>query len=86
MEQRTKTNSPADGTSHLPKRDATASGDLRDALVALHKDERGATSTEYAVLLVLTVCTIIFIVSIFGERVNRLYQMAVDTLYRDVRI
>lgn len=58
---------------------------LVSRLGRLHRDERGATATEYVVLVVLVAAGIIAVVSVFGERINTLYQMAVDTLYRDVR-
>ena len=53
---------------------------------SLHRDERGVTATEYVVIAVLVACVIIFMVSVFGERIHNLYQQAVDTLHRDVRL
>lgn len=52
----------------------------------LHDEQKAATATEYVVLLVLVACAIIFIIAIFGERIDNLYQQAVDVLHRDVRL
>jgi Flp pilus assembly pilin Flp len=60
-------------------------GGLHTGLRALHRDERGATSTEYAVILVLIAASLIYGISVYGESLHRLWDMAVDTIYRDVR-
>lgn len=68
---------------HDPNRSVRPDG-ITGLCRRLHGDERGATATEYIVLLVLVASFIIAIVALFGEQLERLYAMAVDTLYRDV--
>ncbi len=73
---------------HHPEEDRNRSdahhGGITGWCCRLHSDERGATATEYIVLLVLVASFIIAIVALFGEQLERLYAAAVDTLHRDV--
>ena len=57
---------------------------LKRRLMQLHRDEWALTTTEYIVLAVLVATFIIAIVSVYGQRIQRLFNSAVDTLYRDV--
>ncbi len=57
---------------------------LPSAIRGLHEDERGATATEYVVLLVLVAAALIAVIATFGEQIERLYNQAVETLRRDV--
>ncbi len=72
----------------LHQREPLRPSALYDAIcvrgLRFHRDESGATATEYVVLLVLVACLIIAVVASFGEQIELLYQMAVDTLWRDV--
>lgn len=45
-------------------------------LSAFHADERGATATEYIVLLILIACFVIAIVQVFGETVSYKFRTA----------
>lgn len=51
----------------------------------LHRDEGGATATEYIVLLVLVACFIISIVKIFGNTVSDKYTAANEIVLKEVR-
>lgn len=50
--------------------------DLKRLLTQLHRDESGATATEYIVLLVLVACFIIAIVKFYGKTVSSKYDWA----------
>ena len=43
---------------------------LKDMMVAFHKDEDGATATEYIILLILIACFVIAIVKLFGSTIS----------------
>lgn len=48
---------------------------MRRHLERLHGDERGATATEYIILLILVACFIIMIVQTYGETLSdKFYQ------------
>lgn len=49
---------------------------VKDALIALHEDEKGATATEYVILLILIACFVIAIVQLFGETVSEKFASA----------
>ena len=56
--------------------------DLKQALVAFHNDQDGATSTEYIIVLILIACIIIGIVTAFGTVLSQKFTDAkneVDT-------
>ena len=56
--------------------------DLKQALVAFHNDQDGATSTEYIIVLILIACIIIGIVGAFGSVLSQKFTDAkneVDT-------
>jgi Flp pilus assembly pilin Flp len=50
--------------------------DIKQALITLHRDQTGATATEYIVLLVLVACFIIAIVKFYGKTVSSKYDWA----------
>ena len=55
---------------------------FKDMLVQFHKDEDGATATEYIILLILIACIIIAMVAAFGSVLKQKYTDAkneVDT-------
>ena len=60
--------------------------DLRAVVRRFHRDERGATATEYVVLLVLIACFIIAIVALYGDTLHRRWQMAVEVVRKFVRL
>ncbi len=49
---------------------------MKNLLMTLHKDESGATATEYIILLVLVACFVIAIVALFGEEIQKLFVEA----------
>ena len=49
---------------------------VKDALVAFHNDEDGATATEYIILLILIACFVIAIVKVFGGTVSEKFASA----------
>lgn len=49
---------------------------FQQLLLTLHRDEDGATATEYIVLLILVACFIIAIVKFFGQTVSSKYDWA----------
>lgn len=49
---------------------------IKDALVAFHNDEDGATATEYIILLILVACFVIAIVKLFGTTVSEKFASA----------
>lgn len=59
---------------------------LRNTLCQLHRDEEGATATEYVVILVLVACFIIAIVALYGDTFWRRWQMAVEVVKKFVRL
>jgi len=52
--------------------------EIQQQLTALHEDERGATATEYVILLILIACFIIMIVGTFGETLSHKYRTAYE--------
>ena len=57
---------------------------IKNALIALHTDESGATMTEYIILLILLACAIIGIVSAFGSTVYEKFSDANEEVRREV--
>lgn len=57
---------------------------LKAALADFHRDETGATATEYIILLILVACFIIAIVKYYGETVSQKYQAANEVVVKDV--
>ena len=53
-------------------------------LRAFHRDTRGATATEYIILLILVACFIIAIVKIFGNTVSKKYRAADELIKKEV--
>lgn len=51
-----------------------------------HDDESAATATEYIILLILIACMIIAIVKVFGSTVSKKYDLANDTVRKEVRV
>lgn len=49
---------------------------MRHLLNILHNDDRGATATEYVVLLILIACFIILVVKLFGFTLEEKYRWA----------
>ena len=58
--------------------------DLKQALVAFHNDQDGATSTEYIIVLILIACIIIGIVAAFGSVLSKKFQAAKDNVQNKV--
>ena len=54
------------------------------SLAAFHRDERGATATEYIILLILIACFVIAIVKIFGQTASSKYEAAADGVRKEV--
>ncbi len=59
---------------------------VKNALIALHTDESGATMTEYIILLILLACAIIGIVSTFGKTVYEKFSAANSTVQSGVNV
>jgi Flp pilus assembly pilin Flp len=57
---------------------------LTSALVAFHRDDAGATATEYIILLILVACFIIAIVKVYGSTASRKYTAANEVVTKDV--
>lgn len=55
------------------------------ALVAFHEDERGATATEYIILLILVACFVIAIVQLFGSTVSEKFASANEGVKEKVK-
>ena len=51
---------------------------FKDMLVQFHKDEDGATATEYIILLILIACIIIAMVAAFGSVIKDKFTKAKD--------
>lgn len=51
-----------------------------------HDDESAATATEYIILLILIACFVIAIVKVFGNTVSEKFDVANDTVRKEVRI
>ena len=49
---------------------------IKQLLLTIHRDQSGATATEYIVLLVLVACFIIAIVKFYGQTVSSKYDWA----------
>lgn len=57
---------------------------IAEGLVNFHEDTRGATATEYIILLILIACFVIAIVKVFGENVSSKYDDAGDGVRKEV--
>jgi Flp pilus assembly pilin Flp len=55
-----------------------------DLFKDLHRDEDGATATEYVILLVLVACFVIAIVKVFGETLSRKLQAGTELVSKEV--
>lgn len=55
-----------------------------DLCKALHRDEDGATATEYVILLVLVACFVIAIVKVFGVTLSRKFQAGNELVSKEV--
>lgn len=49
---------------------------MKDLLVQFHRDEAGATATEYIILLVVIACLILITVKGFGAMIKDKYSRA----------
>lgn len=58
--------------------------DIKNLMVAFHKDEDGATATEYIILLILIACFVIAIVKVFGSTVSSKFDRANSSVTNDV--
>jgi Flp pilus assembly pilin Flp len=63
------------GPSQLVPHIATG-GTVLDLIQRFHRDQRGATATEYVILLILVACFIIFIVKTFGKTLSSKFDAA----------
>ena len=52
---------------------------------AFHTDETAATATEYIILLILIACMVIAIVKLFGQTASEKFDVAADTVRKEVR-
>ena len=50
--------------------------DFKQAIIAFHNDEDGATATEYIIMLILIACLVIAIVKVFGETIQNKFDDA----------
>ena len=55
-----------------------------DMIRAFHRDESGATATEYIILLVLVACVVIGVVRVFGQTLEHRYADATNAVNREV--
>ena len=55
-------------------------------LEQLHRDEEGAGSTEYVLLLVLVACVVIGMVKTLGATLDTKYEDAYNLVEKDVKI
>ncbi|MFP4599784.1 MAG: Flp family type IVb pilin [Persicimonas sp.] len=62
----------------------TIKSQLIDALASFHNDQRGATATEYIILLILIACFVIAIVKVYGETASQKYNAANEAVTKDV--
>ncbi len=62
----------------------TTKSRLMDALANFHNDQRGATATEYIILLILIACFVIAIVKVYGETASQKYKAANEVVTKDV--
>lgn len=58
---------------------------MLEHLERLHRDEEGATATEYVCLLILVACFIILMVQTFGATVSYKYNRADLKVSEEVR-
>jgi Flp pilus assembly pilin Flp len=55
-----------------------------NGLRTFHRDESGATATEYIILLILIACMLIAIVKVYGSTASQKYDTANDTVRKEV--
>ena len=53
---------------------------LHLAIMLKQRDERGATATEYALLVALIAIVIVVAVTAFGDNLNAFFQRIADTV------
>lgn len=54
------------------------------ALFEFHRDESGATASEYLIMLILVACFVIGVVKVFGQTVSEKYGWADERVYKFV--
>lgn len=59
---------------------------MRNRVVAFHRDQSAATATEYIILLILVACFVIAIVKIFGKTVYDKFWAADEVVNKEVKI
>ena len=59
---------------------------IQERIEAFHADESGATATEYIILLILIACVVIAIVKLYGQTASEKYDLAADTVRKEVTI
>ncbi|AWV88244.1 Flp family type IVb pilin [Bradymonas sediminis] len=57
---------------------------IKNSLARWHRDEVGATSTEYIILLILIACFVIAIVKVYGSTVSGKFKVATDGVDKEV--
>lgn len=57
---------------------------IKNALSTFHRDESGATATEYIILLILIACMVIAIVKLYGSTASKKYDTANDAVRKEV--
>ena len=60
--------------------------DIKNQILAFHNEEDGATSTEYAIVLILIACIIIGMVAAFGSVLSSKFEAAKNKVDSDVTI
>ena len=59
---------------------------LKGMVVAFHHDTRGATATEYLILLILVACLIIAVVRLFGRTLMKKFWAASEVVNKKVTL
>lgn len=55
-----------------------------DLLADFHRDESGATATEYIILLILIACFVIAIVKVYGQTASAKVRAADEIVKKEV--
>lgn len=50
---------------------------LSNMIQAFHKEEEGATATEYVIMVVLIACFLIAIIGSFGKKIKEKFQESI---------
>lgn len=58
---------------------------MSELVAAFDADERGATATEYIILLILVACVVIAIVKAYGGTVSEKFEDSADAVRKDVK-